>query len=166
MCWVCFELDNFPFFLKSMALWLSWWSTISLSWKPWACRKLFVHSRMDMKTLAATSLVSVQLLVLSFCLIELEITMPEPRVMQPPKCLLQLEWVPCEPLTYHLAVLVQSLFKIKGKSGVAWRYHIIKCSFFQLSWSGHVTQVVRNATTIAMSGWACLVRKSALATKV
>ena len=96
-----------------------------LIWKSCALRKLLFHSKMGMKSFVVTSLVLVELLMLSFCLIELEITMPEPRIIQPPDCPLQLKWVPWEPLAYHLMVLVLSLCNNKGKSGIAQRYHII-----------------------------------------
>ena len=62
-----------------------------LMWKSCALRKLLVYSKMDMKSSVVTSLVLVELLVLSFCLIELEIAMPELRVIQLPEYPLQLE---------------------------------------------------------------------------
>jgi len=119
-----------------------------------------------MESLAATSLVSVELQVLSFCLRELDMIMPLPRDAQNPEWPWAFGCVLWEPSTHQFTLPVPSLHKMSGRSGVAWRYCIMWHSFFQSSWSGHVTHVERKATAVARSGHACLVKNNALAMKV
>ena len=118
------------------------------------------------KSSAATNSVSVELRVLSFCLVEVLQSMPFPSDMQPPEWPRILGCVACEPSTHHLGTGTESALRVNDRLGEPRRYRMRRVSFFQSSWSGPLTRVVRNATAVAMSGLARLVRNRHLATKL
>ena len=88
---------------------------------------------MGIRSSAATSYVSVELLVFSFCFIYGEMKDPFPSEAVPPVWLLVSGWTPKEPSTHHLKIFVESALKIRGRVSVARKYLIKHTSLVQWS---------------------------------
>ena len=65
---VLFLLNAFPFLFNNMALVLSWYILDNPTRYPWASKNYFVQNSCIITSFVATSSVSVDILVLSFCL--------------------------------------------------------------------------------------------------
>ncbi len=121
---------------------------------------------MGIKSSAAMSSVLVELWVLILWFLEVLIGMLSPRDMQPPEWTHILGCIAWEPSTYHLGLGMESARRIRGISMDPLKYRIICLNFFQASWSGPFTQVVRKATAVEISGLAHFVRKRHFGTKL
>ena len=97
----------------------------------------------------ATNSLTVELLVLSLCLVNVEIGHPLPIVNLPPVCPLILGWTANDASTRQCSTLVLTAPSTSGNSRVALKYTIRCFNFHQLSTSGSLTLVVRNATAKA-----------------
>ena len=112
------------------------------------------HNIDGIMSLTPMSSLSVDLLVFSFCLVELTIGKPLPMVRPPPVCPLMFMWTANDASTYHFNALLVSAPSINGRLTVARRYSIKCPSFLQSSMSGDQTLVVRNAIDTDASGLA------------
>jgi hypothetical protein len=86
MCFIGLLLKAFPFFSKRIELLLSWNKTLSWTWYPWASMKYQVQQIAGMESLAPMISDSVELRVLSFCLVELMMGNPLPKDRPSPLC--------------------------------------------------------------------------------
>ena len=102
----------------------------------------------------------------SSCFIDIEMKDPFLSEAVPPVWILVLGWTPKEPSTHHLTMLVESALKIRGRVGVARKYLIKRTRLVQSSSSAQITLVIRNATSVWISGRARLVANGARAVKV
>ncbi len=100
-CFICLLLKAFPFFSKRIVLLLSWNKTLSWTWYPWASMKYWVQQIAGMKSLAPTISDSVELQVLSFCLVKLTMGNPLPKDRPPPLCPHMLGWTANAASTHH-----------------------------------------------------------------
>jgi hypothetical protein len=119
-----------------------------------------------MKSSEPTSSVSVELRVLSFCLMALTTGKPLPRDNPPPECPRMLGWTAKEASTHHLRMPLPSALRISGSFRVPRRYFIRCTNFLQSCSSGCCTLEVRNATEVQVSGLARLVANNVFATKL
>ena len=115
---------------------------------------------------AATSSDSVELHMLSFCLMEEVMGILPPRLRHPPVCPRQSRWDAWDPSTYQRNTDMSLGRMMRGSSKVPLKYLTRCISLFQSSTSGPLTLVVRKATAVAMLGLAHLVRYKLLATKL
>ena len=125
-----------------------------------------ICERCGIRSSAAKSSVSVELLVFSFFFIDVEMKDTFPSEAVPPVYIMVLGWTPKEPSTHHLTILVESALKIRGRVGVARKYLIKRTSLVQSSSSVKSTLVVRNATAVWMLGRARLVANRVCAVNV
>ena len=146
MRFVRFELENFPFVSSSMLLLLSWHMILFSTVCPCASMKYFDQIAWGNASSAPTSSPSVELRTFTFCFVEVLVVAPFPKVMTVPVCPLQSGCTVYEASTYHLMVDRSSTFRVNFKYNVPRRYCSTLRSFSQLSSSGFLTQVVRNAT--------------------
>ena len=77
-CQVHFELYILPFSDSRILLLLSWYTVVVGTGIPWAARKCLVHSIWPIALSIATSSASVELFVLSFCLMDAVYVHPFP----------------------------------------------------------------------------------------
>ena len=102
----------------------------------------------------ATSSVSVELLVLSFCLVELLIKDPSPNDIVDPVCPFASGCTPKDPSIHQLTILRLSMVNLSFKSSVQLIYRRSRFNFFQSSTSLVLTRVQRKATGVWVSGQA------------
>ena len=147
MCLVLCPLDSCPFSSSLMALWLSWNSKVLVSY-PCSKRKCLVHRAYGSTSAVATSLASVELLVLSFCFCNVPYMAPLLRAMIPPVWLFMLVCTLYELSVHHFVTLVLSALRVRTRSIVSRRYLMILKSLLRLSLLGAFTLVHRYATAV------------------
>eukprot|EP00957_Ditylum_brightwellii_P009897 746820-Ditylum_brightwellii.AAC.1 len=81
----------------------------------------------------------------------------------PPVWLFMSGWTANNAPTHQRMQCRESASNVRGVSCVAFKYFIVRISFFQVSTSGLFTRVLRKATLVWMSGLALLQRKMSLA---
>ncbi len=141
-------LDIFPLFATFIVLMLSWYSTLSFMSQPWAARKYLTHNTIGIILSIPTDSASVELLVFNFCFVELEYIAPFPIVITPPVWLL-IWWCTENDASAHQRMTPNlAASRVNTRALVAQRYCMSRLSFFQLSLSGCLTRVVRNATAV------------------
>jgi hypothetical protein len=119
-----------------------------------------------MKSSATTLSVSVELQVLSFCLVELTMGNPRPRDNPPPECPRMLGCTANDASTHHFIMPLPLSLRTSGIVRAPLMY-LIKCTnLFQLSLSGARTLVVRNASAVQVSDLARLVEYNVFATRL
>jgi hypothetical protein len=119
-----------------------------------------------MKSSAPTISVSVELRVLSFCLVELTIGKSCPRDSSPPKCPRMLGCTANYASTHHFRMPLPLALRISDIVQVPLMYLIKWTNLFQSSLSGARTLVVRNAIEVQVSGMARLVEYTVFATRL
>jgi hypothetical protein len=119
-----------------------------------------------MKSSAPTLSVSVELLVLSFCLVELTMGNPRPRDNPSPGSPRMLGSTANDASTHHFRMPLPLALKISGILQVPMMYLIKWTNLFQLSMPGDRTLVVRNAIAVQVSGLARLVEYNVFATRL
>jgi hypothetical protein len=129
-------------------------------------RKYRVQRTMGIMLSTATNLLSVELHVFNFCLVEILIGKPLPIVNTPPVWLRILGCTANEASTYHINTPLPSALKIRGQSLSMLRYFIRWLNFLQSSISGALTLVVRNEIAVLTSGLARLLTYKVLATRL
>ena len=129
MCCMCLLLDCFPFFSRSIMLWLSWNTSLSDTVYPCASRKFQVHRTCGITSSMATSSTSVELFVLSFCHVKVTNATPLPSDMTPPVWLLMSLCTANAPSTHHLMQPLSSALWISGRCFIPCRYFIVHVSF-------------------------------------
>ena len=97
ICLVCFLIDDLPLFSRRIELLLSWYIIFSVTPQPWYSKHFLVHITDGISWSAPIFFNSVELLVLSFCLIDNNIGNPCPIVSRPPVCPLILGCTKCDP---------------------------------------------------------------------
>jgi hypothetical protein len=110
-----------------------------------------------MKSSAPTISDSIELRVLSFCLVELTMGNPLPKDRPPPLCPHMLGWTVNAASTHHFKMPVPLELRISGSMRMPLRYFIRWDSLFQLSLSGACTLVIKNAIAVQVLGLALLV---------
>ena len=135
---------------------------------PYPCdsRKWRVQMIIGIMSSTPTNSLSVELLVFSFCLVDVEIGKPLPIVKPPPVCPRIFGCTANEASTYHISNPSLSAPNTKGLTLSFLKYSIRCLSFSQSSLSGALTLVVRNATDRHVSGLALLVTYNIFATMV
>ncbi len=166
MCFIWLLLEAFPFFSKRIVLLLSWNKTLSWTWYPWDSMKYQVQQIAGVKSLAPTISDSVELWVLSFCLVELTMGYPLPKDRLPLLCPRMLGWTANAASTHHFKMPVLMALRISGSVRVPLRYFIRWTSLIQSSLSDACTCVVKNAVAVQVSDLACLVAYSVMATRL
>ena len=156
MCLVRLLLEARPFVSSSIALLLSWYKMLLLTANPWAFKKRCTQSICRIKLSTATIYLSVELRVFSLCLVDLSKGNPVPMVIAPPVCLFISGCTANDASTYQLKTPVPSAASINGNPCVLRRYSTKWQSLRQLSMSGPLTLVVRNAMLRDVSGLALL----------
>jgi hypothetical protein len=115
---------------------------LSWSWYPWASMKYWVQQITGMKSSAPTISDSVELQVLSFCLVDLTMGNPLTKDSPPPLCPHMLGWTVNAASTHHFKMPVPLALRISGSVHLPLRYFIRWISLFQSSLSGACTLVV------------------------
>jgi hypothetical protein len=105
--------------------------------------KYLVQQIAGMQSSTATSSASVELRVLSFCLVDVTMGNPRPNDSPPPVCPLISGCTAKDPSTHHLSMPVEAALNISGRVLVPQRYLIIWANLVQSSVSGSLTLVVR-----------------------
>lgn len=112
---------------------------LSLKLYPWAPRKYLFHKTSSMRLLATTNLASTEILVFSFCLVDVVYIMNDARVIVAPFWLLKSPWSAKAASNHHFATLLSSARSVRCRL----RVHRMHCtsirSFLQSSLSGHLT---------------------------
>ena len=165
-CFVCLLLDALPFFSRSMVLLLSWNRILLSTLYPCASIKYHVQQIASMKLSAPTTSVSVELRVLSFCLVKLMTGNPHPRDNPPPECPLIFGWTVNDASTHHFKMPLPSVLKISGSFLVPLMYFIRWTSLAQPSLSGSCTLIVRNVMAVHVSSLAHFVAYSVFTTRL
>lgn len=98
-----------------------------------------------------TTLLSVELCVLSFCFHEKLIAIPLPKLTMAPDCPLQSSCTAYEASTHHFGSVIVSADNTNGICIVPLRYCSTRFSFPQSSSSGDFTLVVRKAVGVWIS---------------
>jgi hypothetical protein len=160
MCFVHLLLEAFPFFSKRNVLLLSWNKTLSWTWYHWASMKYQVQQIAGMKSLAPTISDSVELRVLSFCLVKLTRRNPLCKDRPLPLCSCMLEWTANAASIHHFKMPVPLALRIRGRMHVPLRYFIRWTSFLQSSLLGAHTLIIMNAIAVQVLGLAHLVAYS------
>ena len=106
------------------------------------------HSISGIYMSATTNSVSVELLVFNLTFLDYLDTAPFPKVNIAPPCLLQSQCVLCDLSTYHFSIPRFSTLRLSFRYFVPFKYFNTLFSFPQLSSSGNLTLVVRNATAV------------------
>jgi hypothetical protein len=119
-----------------------------------------------MKSSAPKISVSVELRVLSFCLVELTMGNPHPRDNPPLECPRMLGCTANDASTHHFRVPLPLALRISGIVRVPLMYLIKWTKLFQLSMSGAHTLVVRNAIAVQVSGLDRLIEYNVFATRL
>jgi hypothetical protein len=96
--------------------------------------------------------VSVELLVLSFCLVELTIGNPRPKDRPPPQCPRMLGWKANDASTHHFKMSLPLALTVSGIARVPMMYLIRWTNLVQISLSAYHTIVVTNAIAVQVSG--------------
>ena len=129
MCMVHLVHDVFPLVSTRIALMLSWCRILSSIFMSCANAKSLDHSNMGRGSSIPTNSDYVELLVFSFCFVEMLTTVPYPRDIWAPV------W-PLVPLCTAKAVLTDQYMlpflsdpRIRGRCGYIWRYFITHVSF-------------------------------------
>jgi hypothetical protein len=141
MCFVYLLLEALPFFSKRMELLLAWNKMLSISF-------------------------SVELRVLSFCLVELTMGKPHPRDSPPPECPRMLGCTANDASTHHFRMPLPLTLRISGIVRVPMMYLIKLTNLFQSSLSGARTLVVRNTIAVQVSGLARLLEYNVFFTRL
>ena len=100
------------------------------------------------------SLVSVDLRVFIFCLLDPVMGISLPKDTHPSVCYLILECTHWDPSDHHLRTGVELTLSVSANYGLPQRYRIILVRFPQSSSSYSFTLVARKATVVEMSGLA------------
>jgi hypothetical protein len=111
-----------------------------------------------MKSSAPTISVSVELRVLSFCLVELTMGKPRPRDSPPPECPRMLGCTANYASTHHFRIPPPFALRTSGIVRVHLMYLIKWTNLFKLSLSGDHTLVVRKVIAVQVSGLDRLVK--------
>jgi hypothetical protein len=119
-----------------------------------------------MKSSAPTISVSVELRVLSVCLVELTMRNPRPRDNPPHKCPRMLGCTANDSSTHHFRMPLPLACRMSGIVRVPLMYLIKWTNLFQSSVLGARTLVVRNAIAVQVSGLARLVDYNFFATRL
>ena len=104
ICFMHFELDDFPFCSTVKLLWLSWCIIFSFIRYPCSSRKYHVHNIWGKASSKPMSSAWVELSAFNFCFMEKLITAHFPMFMILPVCSLQLLWIVYKSSTYHFTV--------------------------------------------------------------
>ena len=115
-----------------------------------------------MKSSAPTSSVSIELRVLSFCFMELTMGNPRPKDNPPPECPRMLGWTANDASTHHFKIPLPLALRINSSVRVTLMYLIMWTILAQSSRPGARNLVVRNATSVQVSGLARLVHIKSL----
>lgn len=130
ICFVLGELETpRPFFSSESELILSWYTMFLSTLYPWASMKWCVHRILPSLSSTATSSVSVELLVLSFCFLDKLVIAPWPMVKSALVCRRQSLWAWWDLSRYHLRVDRESTARVSFKSFVPLRYFSTLFSF-------------------------------------
>ena len=97
ICLVRLLLNDLTIFSRRIALFLSWYMMFSVTPQPWYYKKFLVQRTDDISWSTPKISHSVELLVLSFCLLNTDIGNPRPIVSPHPVCPLILGCTACEP---------------------------------------------------------------------
>jgi hypothetical protein len=119
-----------------------------------------------MKLSAPTIYVSVELLVLSFCLVEITMGNPHPKDRPPPECPRMLGWTANDASTHHFKMPLPLALTISSIIQVPLMYLIMWTNLVQSSLSGSRTLIVKNAIAVQVSGLARLVAYNVFATRL
>ncbi len=124
---------------------------LSLTANAWAFMKKHAQSICGIKLLTATISLSVELRVLSLCLVDLSKENPVPMVIAPPVCPIISGCTANNVSTYQLKTPIPlATVSVVTHASTKWQ------SLRQSSMSGPLTLVVRNAMLRDMSGFALL----------
>jgi hypothetical protein len=110
--------------------------------------------------------VSVELLVLSSCLVELAMGNTRPKDRPPLECPRMLGWTVNDESTHHFKMPLQLALKIIGIVRVPLMYLLMWTNLVQSSLSGSRTLVVKNAIAVQVSGLDRLVAYKVFATRL
>jgi hypothetical protein len=119
-----------------------------------------------MESSAPKIFVSVELLVLSFCLLELTMGNPRPKDRPPPECPSMLGWTVNDVSTHHFKMLLPLALKINGIIQLPLMYLIRWTNLVQSSFLGSCTLVAKNAIAVQVSSLAGLVAYTVFATRL
>ncbi len=114
----------------------------------WASMKYWVQQITGMKSSAPTISDSIELWVLSLCLVELTMGNPLPKDRPPPLCPCILGWTANATSTHHFIMPVPLALRISGSMHVLLRYFIRWTSLFQSSLLGARTLGIKNAIAV------------------
>ena len=128
--------------------------------------KYQVQQIAGMKSSVPTISVSVELWVLSFCLVELTMGNPLPKDSPPPECPCMLGWTANEASTHHFRMPLLLALSVNGSLHVPLRYFIRCDNLCHSSLSGSCTLMVKNVMDVHVSGLACLVTNKVFATRL
>jgi hypothetical protein len=166
MWWVHFlHFDPPPFFSNKIPLWLSWYTTLSVTWYPWASRKYFVHKTWGMMSSTAMSLAYVELLVFSFWQVDVGScisTWPLHQVKAFHLCGgVHCKCTICPPMYHAITIILEDQWKILCWTQIL--HHSSKILVIILI-SILDSCAKRNATAVRRSGLACLLRNRSFVT--
>jgi hypothetical protein len=119
-----------------------------------------------MKLSAPTISVYVELLVLSFCLVELTMGNPHPKDRPPPDCPLMLGWTANDTSTHLFKIPLPLALTISGIVRVPMMYLIRWNNLVQSSLSGSRTLVIKNAIVVQVSGISRLLTYTVFTTRL
>ena len=119
-----------------------------------------------MKSSAPTSLVSVELRVLSFCFVERTMENPRLKDNSLPEYPRMLECTANDASTHHFKIPLPLALRISGSMRVTLMHLIMWTILAQSSRSGAHTLVVRNNTAVQVSSLAHLVAYKVFATRL
>jgi hypothetical protein len=136
MCLVRLLLEALPFRSRRIELLLSCNSRFSMIPYPCDSRKWRVQMIIGIMSSTPTNSLSVELLVFSFCLVDVEIGKPLPIVKPPPVCPRIFGCTANEASTYHISNPSLLAPNTKGRMLSFLKYSIRCLSFSQSSLSG------------------------------
>ena len=128
--------------------------------------KYLVHRTEGIHSSTLTNSVSVELLVFSFCLVDITVGNPLPSDSPPPVWPRMFGCVANEPSIHHLRMPLPLALRIRGISFDPLRYLTRCLNFDQSSLSGSLARVVRKVIEVQVSGRAHLVAYRVFATIV
>jgi hypothetical protein len=119
-----------------------------------------------MKSSDSTISVSIELLVLSFCLVELTMGNTRPKDRPPPECPRMLGWTANDASTHHLKMPLPLALTISGIVRVPLMYLIRWTELVQSSLSVSSFLIVKSAIVVQVSGLARLMAYKVIATRL
>ena len=116
---------NFPLSFNSMVLVLSWNAMLKITLSPWDSVNLFAHVAFLVLSTTATNSTSVEILELTFCLVELDDTVLKPILNLPLEWILMSGLTPSAVSACHYRFWLSSVLSVDAPSFVPSKNDII-----------------------------------------